>query len=70
MTDIACPDHPEHLAVGTCKSCNREVCETCLEEAMVPEEFECPDCGGYGVAMFDDDYSDLGEPGEEPRYNL
>jgi hypothetical protein len=55
--------------VGTCETCGREVCEICLEEAETLEEFECPDCGEYGVAMYDEDYGGLGEE-EEARYDL
>ena len=69
MTEVACPDHPDQLAVGTCANCGREVCEVCLEEAFLPEEFECPDCGGYGVSMFDDD-QELMDSDEEAPYNL
>lgn len=61
-----CPDHDE-VAVGSCETCGREVCELCLEEAESPEEFECPECGEYGVALYDD--ADYGEPGEELQYD-
>ena len=67
MDDVACPDHNEELAVGTCSSCQREVCEVCLEEAGSPDEWECPDCGGYGVDFFDDDYD--GEEDASPTYH-
>ena len=61
-----CPDHDE-VTVGSCETCGREVCELCLEEADSPEEFECPECGEYGVALYDD--ADYGEPGEEVHYD-
>ncbi len=61
---MRCPDHDE-LSVAACETCGREVCEICLDEAESPEEFECPECGEYGVAMFDDDYGDLVEDEEE-----
>ena len=48
-----CPDHDE-VAVGACETCGREVCEICLDKTEYPEDFECPECGEYGVAMYDD----------------
>jgi predicted RNA-binding Zn-ribbon protein involved in translation (DUF1610 family) len=59
---MQCPDHDE-VSVGTCQTCGREVCEVCLEEVESPEDFECPDCGEFGVAMYDDEY--MGEEEEE-----
>lgn len=59
---MQCPDHDE-AAVGACETCGREVCELCLEEVDSPEEFECPECGEYGVALYDD--ADFGEPDDE-----
>ncbi len=50
---MLCPDH-DNVTVGACETCGREVCEICLEEAEFPEDFECPECGEYGVAMYDD----------------
>jgi len=50
-----CPDHDE-VTVGACLTCQREVCEYCLEEVDDPAEFECPDCGHLGVAPHDHDY--------------
>lgn len=58
-----CHEHGE-VSVGTCETCGREVCEICLEEAEIPEEFECPDCGEYGVALYDDEFGELSEDGE------
>jgi len=55
--------------VGACETCGREVCELCLEEVESPDEFECPECGELGVALYDD--ADFGEPDdEEMSYDL
>lgn len=62
-----CPDHGE-LSIGVCPTCGREVCEICLEDVESPEEFECPDCGEYGVALYDDDYGTMEE--EELRFDF
>jgi hypothetical protein len=59
---VQCPDHDE-VAVGACETCGREVCELCLEEVESPDEFECPECGELGVALYDD--ADFGEPDDE-----
>jgi hypothetical protein len=32
--------------------------------AEIPEEFECPDCGERGVALYDDGCGDLSEKEE------
>lgn len=63
-----CPDH-DAVTVGACETCGREVCEICLEDAESPEDFECPECGEYGVALYDDDYDDSGES-EEARFEM
>ena len=60
---MQCQEHGE-VSVGACETCGREVCNLCLEEAEIPEEFECPDCGERGVALYDDDYGDLSEKEE------
>jgi hypothetical protein len=39
------------------------VCELCLEEVDAPDEFECPECGEFGIALYDD--ADYGEPDDE-----
>ena len=65
---MQCQEHGE-VSVGTCQTCGREVCEVCLEEAKTPEEFECPDCGEYGVALYDEDFGDLSEE-QEPSYDF
>ena len=57
---MQCQEHGEP-SVGACETCGREVCWICLEEIEGPGEFECPDCGEYGVAMYDDGTSDLSE---------
>lgn len=57
---MRCQEHGE-LSLGTCETCSREVCDVCLEETDIPGEFECPDCGEYGVAMYDGDSGDLSE---------
>lgn len=59
-----CHEHGE-VSVGICETCGRDICEFCLEEVDFPEEFECPDCGEYGVSLFDEGYGDLSEE-EEP----
>ena len=69
MTMLVCPDHPDSSSVGACETCGREVCDMCLEDVDAPDEFECPDCGEYGVAMYDDGYDQTGEE-EEVRYEL
>ena len=61
MDIVLCLDHGE-AGTGACETCGRAVCRRCLEEAESPTEFECPDCGEYGVAMHDEDY---GEPGDD-----
>lgn len=61
MDEVVCPDHDDELAIGVCSSCQREVCEVCLEDSPSPDEWECPDCGGYGVVYFDDEFEE-----EEP----
>ena len=61
---MQCQEHGE-ASVGTCETCGREVCDVCLEEAEA-EEFECPDCGEYGVAMYDDDSGNLREDAATP----
>ena len=66
---VKCPDH-EELSIGVCQTCGREVCEICLQEVESPEEFECPDCGEYGVALHDDEYGDYREEEEEPDYGI
>lgn len=60
---MECPDHNE-VSVGCCRTCSREVCEYCLEDIDVPDEFECPDCGEFGVALYDEDYGPLVEEDE------
>ena len=57
-----CPDHDD-VAVGACETCGREVCELCLEGTDSPEDFECPECGEYSVAMYDE--HDYGDPAVE-----
>ena len=66
MSDLYCPDHPDLPAVGSCETCGREVCEECLKDAAAPEEYECPDCGGYGAALYDEDYSGTEDVEEAP----
>lgn len=58
-----CQDH-EELVMGACQTCGREVCDVCLEDVESVEDFECPDCGEYGVETYDADY-DFGSYGGE-----
>lgn|GEM_PF-1209191 len=53
---MECPDHGR-VSVGSCKSCGREVCGICLQEVDDADDFECPDCAEYGVALYDEDCS-------------
>jgi hypothetical protein len=69
MTLSVCPDHPDSTTIGSCQTCGREVCEVCLEDLDTPEEFECPDCGEYGVALFDDAWAPY-ESEEEGTYEI
>lgn len=63
---MECPDH-RTVSIGACLACGREVCERCLHGIDDPGTFECPDCGEFGVALFDEDLGHLldGEPPDE-----
>ena len=60
-----CPDH-DAVTIGACETCGREVCEVCLEEVETPEDYECPDCGEIGVAVYDA----YDGAGDDPAYEL